>query len=272
MIICVPGIGSSKDFTVIVTNCVPDYHLQPNGQCFPLYWSEKEGDDGRNLFSSGKVKGKVINGYVRHDGLTDWILGEFRKKYNKVTPSVTKIQIYYYVYGILHSKIYKDTFLVDLKKSLPRIPLVPKAQDFMTLSEAGKSLVKLHLGYETVNPYPVKVSGEDCGSFQVEKMRFGKGSDGKANKTVIQYSDVIRIENIPMEAYEYVVNGKSAIEWIMERYQIKSDKDSGIVNNPNIWAKEHGEPRYILDLLLRVITVSLETMRIVKGLENIDIS
>ncbi|MDR1035541.1 MAG: hypothetical protein LBT40_02875 [Deltaproteobacteria bacterium] len=271
-VICASGIGVTKEFSAIMTNLIPDQEFVGKSMCFPLYWYEEEGDDSRNLFSSGKGKGKVVNGYLRHDGLTDWILGEFRKKYCMVTPGVTKSQIFHYVYGILHSPVYRETFSVDLKKSLPRLPLVPKAQDFLSFAEAGKALAKLHLSYETAKPFHAKVTGADSGRFQVEKMRFGKEPDGKANKSVILFNDLVSVENIPLEAYEYVVNGKSAIEWVMERYQVKTDKDSGIKNNPDDWAKEHGEPRYVLDLLLRVITVSLETMRIVKRLPNPDLS
>jgi predicted helicase len=271
-IICLPGIGSTKDFSVIVADRVPDYQLQFNGQCFPLYWYEEEGYKNSNLFASVKGTKKVINGYVRHDGITDWILSECNRKFGNEIHRVSKNQIFHYVYGILHSPDYREAFSVDLKKSLPRIPLVLKAQDFLAFAEAGKTLAKLHLGYESVKPYPAKVSGADTGRFQVEKMRFGKRPDGKADRTVIQYSDLVRVEDVPLEAYEYVVNGKSAIDWIMDRYQVKTDKDSGIINDPNDWAKEHGEPRYILDLLLRVITVSQETLRIVKGLPRLDFS
>ncbi|MDR1314164.1 MAG: helicase [Deltaproteobacteria bacterium] len=271
-VICVSGIGVTKEFSVIITDIIPDLELIGKSQCFPLYWYEKEGYENSNLFSSGKRTEKVINGYVRHDGITDWILGEFKQKFGKELPRFSKTQIFHYVYGILHSPRYREAFSVDLKKSLPRIPLVTEAQDFLAFSEAGKALAKLHLGYETVKPYPAKVSGADTGRFQVEKMRFGKRPDGKPDRTVIQYSDLIRVEDIPLEAYEYVVNGKSTIDWIIERYQVKTDKDSAIINDPNDWAKEHGEPRYILDLLLRVITVSLETIRIVKGLPRLDFS
>ncbi|MDY5486876.1 MAG: type ISP restriction/modification enzyme, partial [Desulfovibrio sp.] len=108
------------------------------------------------------------------------------------------------------------------------------------------------------------VEGAESGQFQVKKMRF----PNKADKSVIEYNPWIKLTHIPLEAYEYVVNGRSAIEWIMDRYQI--DKDSGITNDPNDWATEHGKPRYILDLLLSVITVSLETLKIIQGLPKLD--
>jgi predicted helicase len=269
-IICVSGIGVTKEFSAIMTNNIPDYELIGKSMCFPLYWYEKEGEESRRLFSLGKDITKVVNGYIRHDGITDWIFAECRRRYGKEIPRLSKGMIFHFVYGILHSPCYRETFSAELKKSLPRIPILPNAEDFLAFAVAGRALAKLHLGYETVKPCPAKVNGIDAGHFQVEKMRFAKGTDGKPDRTVIQYNSFISVEEIPLNAYKYIVNGKSAIEWIMERNQIKTDKDSGIKNDPNDWANEHGEPRYILDLLLRVITVSLETMRIIGELPKLD--
>ncbi len=160
-------------------------------------------------------------------------------------------------------------FSADLKKMLPRLPLVEKPADFWAFSRAGRALAKLHLNYETQPPYPdVVVNGAEQGKFRVEKMRF---SD-KQDKTTIEYNAWITISHIPQEAYDYVVNGRSAVEWIMERYQIRTDKASGITNDPNDWADEHGKPRYILDLLLSVITVSVETVKIVNELPSLDVA
>jgi predicted helicase len=269
-VICVSGIGVTKEFSVIITDIIPDLELIGKSMCFPLYWYDEEAGDSRSLFKSRQGNGKVINGYLRHDGLTDWILAECKNIYGKDASRLSKKQIFHYVYGILHSSVYREAFSIDLKKLHPRIPLVARSLDFLAFAEAGKALARLHLGYETVKPYPARVIGVDTGHFQVEKMRFGKDQDGNLDRTVIQYNHFIRVEDIPPETYEYVLNGKSAVEWIMERYQIRTDKVSGIMNDPNDWAKEHGESRYILDLLLRIITVSLETMRIVKGLPNIE--
>lgn len=129
--------------------------------------------------------------------------------------------------------------------------------------KAGRKLAELHLNYESL-PFPagVVVSGEESGHFRVEKMRFPK----KGEKDTILFNSHITISNIPAEAYEYTVNGKSAIEWVMERYQVTTDKDSGIKNDPNDWAAEVGQPRYVLDLVLRVIGLSVETVKIVAGL------
>ena len=149
---------------------------------------------------------------------------------------------------------------------LPRLPLVEKPVDFWAFSKAGCALAELHLNYETQPQHPeVVVTGAEQGKFRVEKMRF----PDKQDKTTIEYNPWITLSHIPQEACEYVVNGRSAVEWIMERYQIKTDKASGITNDPNDWAEEQGKPRYILDLLLSVITVSVETMKIVNGLPGL---
>jgi predicted helicase len=146
------------------------------------------------------------------------------------------------------------------------LPLVDNYDDFLGFSKAGRNLADLHINYESVTPYKlVTITGEDKNNFLVDKIKFINKND----KTIIQYNDDIKISNIPLESYEYVINGKSAIEWILDRYQVKIDKDSGIKNDPNDWAKEHNQPRYILDLLLRIITISLETMKIVKNLPKL---
>jgi predicted helicase len=173
------------------------------------------------------------------------------------------------VYGILHSQEYRIAFANDLKKMLPRLPLVDDVRDFWKFSKAGRQLAELHIEYESVPPYPeVKVTGDDSGYFKVQKMRFPK----KGQKDTIIFNSNIIISNIPDKAYEYVVNGKSAIEWIMERYQVTVDKKSQIKNDPNDWAAEVGNPRYILDLLLSIINVSVQTVDIVNQLPKLDFS
>lgn len=192
---------------------------------------------------------------------------ECRIKYG---PKTTKEDIFYYVYGLLHSPDYRSKFAADLKKMLPRIPLVKDPADFGEFAQAGRELALLYINYETVPSWPeLKITGIDSGNCQVQKMRFAKTPDGKPDKTAIIYNSHIKIENIPLQAYEYIINGRSGIEWIMDRYQIKTDKDSGIVNNPNIWCKEHGSPRYILNLLCSIITISMETIKIIQGLPKI---
>ena len=269
LVICVSGIGASKDFSTLITDCIPDLQLQFNGQCFPLYWYDDSTADIADLFSATQSE---MDRYVRRDGVTDWILSTARKQYGS---RVTKEDIFYYVYGILHAPDYRTTFAADLKKSLPRLPLVESPDDFWAFSRAGRSLAELHLGYEHVEPYAgchtvnSTTSEDDAINYRVEKMRFGKLDSKTADKRIIHYNAGITIENIPLEAYDYVVNGKSAIEWVMERYAVKTDPASRIENNPNDWCREHDDPKYIYNLLLRIITVSLETMKIVRSLPKL---
>lgn len=271
LVICVSGIGASKDFSTLITDCIPDLQLQFNGQCFPLYWYDDSTADIADLFSAPQSE---MDRYVRRDGVTDWVLSTARKQYGS---RITKEDIFYYVYGILHAPDYRTTFAADLKKSLPRLPLVESPDDFWAFSRAGRSLAELHLGYEHVEPYagcrtiysPLTNRGDEISYLIDDKMRFGKLDSKTADKRIIHYNAGITIENIPLEAYDYVVNGKSAIEWVMERYAVKTDPASRIENNPNDWCQEHNDPKYIYNLLLRIITVSLETMKIVRSLPKL---
>ena len=272
LVICVSGVGVTKDFSCIISDTLPDLELIGKSQCFPLYYYEERAKSSPTLFDSA-----AENEFIRRDGISDFILERAKQQYG-LSPSPlgragvgpSKEDIFYYVYGILHSPDYRTAFANDLKKMLPRIPLVEDVRDFWKFSKAGRALADLHINYESVPPYAgVKVLplGEDLGgaSFLVEKMRFPK----KGQKDTIIYNSHITISNIPEKAYEYVVNGKSAIEWIMERYAITVHKESGIKNDPNDWAKEVGNPRYILDLLLSIINVSVQTVEIVEGLPGV---
>lgn len=291
LVICVSGLGGTKENTTIITNCIPDLNcLDAGTQCFPLYWYE----EAKNTFHKGGMDDLFASAndepqYIQRDGITDWILQEVRNRYGR-SKEITKEHIFYYVYGLLHSPQYCKRFAADLKKSLPRIPIVEKLEDFLSFYKAGKKLADLHLNYETVPAYedvhvvmegkeeefrgnlaadykPIYHIKTDFDYYAVDKMKFPK----KGQKDTIIYNQNIRIENIPAEAYEYVVNGKSAIEWIMERYQQTQDKKSLIKNNPNDWSIEHNQPRYILDLLLSVITLSCETVEIVNTLPKLDL-
>lgn len=277
-VICIPGSGLKKEYSVIMVDNFADFQLQFNGQCFPLYWYEENKVQEQSLFDFG-TESEVK--YIRRDGITDWILKEVRKRFGN-SKAITKEHIFYYVYGILHSPQYRERFTADLKKSLPRIPIVDNVQDFMAFYKAGKELAELHINYESVkSSEEVTVKGIDDGVsdafdfYAVDKMVFGKvrNEDGKLipDKSRIIYNGNITIENIPAKAYEYIVNGKSAIEWIMERYQITIDKKSQIKNNPNDWSKEHGNPTYIYDLLLSIISVSVKTVDIVNKLPNLEL-
>lgn len=259
LVICVSGVGVTKDFSTIISDTLPDLELIGKSQCFPLYYYEERDKQNPTLFD---VAGE--SEFIRRDGVSDFILGRAKKQYGK---NVGKEDIFYYVYGILHSPNYRTTFSNDLKKMLPRIPLVEDVRDFWKFSKTGRALAALHINYETVPAYErVQVNGADSGFYRVEKMRFPK----KGQQDTIIYNSKIVVSSIPTKAYEYVVNGKSAINWIMERYQVKVDKKSGIKNDPNDWAEEVGNPRYILDLLLSVINVSVQTVDLVNSLPRLE--
>ena len=272
LVICVSGIGDNN-FSCLISNCLVDLHLNGTCQCFPLYYYEETSVQNEISAINGEltVSESLETQYVRKDGITDWIVEEIKKRYS--LKRITRLQIFYYIYGLLHSKEYRETFKNELKKSLPKIPLVEKFDDFLAFAEAGKKLADLHLHYEE-QPAPKEVvinlakepnSNEDYEFYRVQKMKYPT----KKEKDKILYNFNISIENIPAKVYEYVVNGRSAVEWIMDRYQVTQNKDSLIVNDPNDWSLEHGKPRYILDLLLSVMTVSLETVDIVNNLPKL---
>ena len=262
IVICVSGVGSSKNFSVLLSDKLVSLDYNEKTQCFPLYWyEEKQSSTEQDIFAMSTEPQEKE--YIRHDGITDYILQEAREKYR--TNAITKEDIFYYVYGFLHSEDYRKQFAADLKKMLPRLPLVDNAVDFKAFSEAGRKLADLHLNYEKRPKLEQVIVERNADDYIVEKMKF----KSKQDKSVIIYNNHITIKNIPLEAYDYIVNGRSAIEWIMERYQVKIDKASEIKNDPNDWAKEHNDPTYILDLLLSVITVSIETMKIVKDLPKV---
>lgn len=196
-------------------------------------------------------------------------MNKFQTKYKD--KNISKDHIFWYVYGILNAPEYKQRFAADLKKMLPRIPM---AKDFLAFAKAGQKLGKLHLNYETAKPYPVTEDKQaimlDDTDWQVEKMRFGSSKVRGKDKSIIHYNTKLTLRDIPLEAYDYIVNGRSAIEWIMERYAVTVDKDSGIRNDPNDWCREHNDPKYIVKLLKRVVHVSIETIDILKSLPPIN--
>ncbi|MFC0322255.1 DEAD/DEAH box helicase [Gallibacterium melopsittaci] len=266
-VICVTGLGTPKDFSTIMTNIIPDIQLLANGQCFPLYLYEETEKGSGN--------------YQRQEAISDESLSYFQQHYHDET--INKEDIFYYIYGLLHSEEYRQKYADNLKKQLPRIPAVKNVDDFWQFSQAGRQLAELHLNYEKVSMYDgvlfkgglqiiddklTSLLGLNKEDFYVEKMKFVQKSD----KSKVKYNDKFTTENIPLEAFDYIVNGKSALEWVMERQGVKVDKDSGLINDANDWAKETmGNAKYPLELFLRVITVSLKTMEIVKNLPKIAI-
>nr|WP_277602068.1 type ISP restriction/modification enzyme [Nocardioides sp. KC13] len=271
--IVLTDVSSHYEFCALAVDTLPDMHTLDTAQYFPR-WRFEQVDDSGMLDLGGD--GEVVDGYRKIDNITDEALTRFRAKYPSET--ITKDDIFFYVYGLLHSPEYREKYAADLKKMLPRIPFV---RDFAGYAEAGRRLSELHLGYESVEPYPlegldVEAVGDPYDFFAVKhkKMVFAKvRMDGKlvADRSTIEYNDRITVSGVPEEAYRYMLGSRSAIEWIIDRYWIKTDKASGIVNNPNDWSREVGDPRYILDLLARVVTVSLETMKIVDSLPPLEV-
>lgn len=277
LVISISGVGARSGFSVFLSNKVADFQLTDNGQCFPLYLYEKVTQEKNvgsgDLFDESLDLTVSETKYERKDGISNEGLQHFQAAYPN--EQITKEDIFYYTYGLLHSEEYRTRYADNLTKELPRIPCVKKAEDFWAFSKAGRELAHWHLNYETVEPYKATL---DTGStpysqltaedFYVEKMKFAK----KGEKGTVVYNKRITIKDIPVEAYNYVVNGKPALEWVMERQGVSTHKDSGIVNDANDWAIETmGNPAYPLELFLRVITVSLETMKIVKSLPKLDI-
>ena len=194
--------------------------------------------------------------------------------------------VFYYVYGILHSPDFRSTFGSGLRKEGPRVPLVESRAVFDAFVVAGRELCGLHVGYETGEPYPLTeewATGADPDAnadlllVGDSKMSYAKASvpgtgHGKRDldRSRLRYNDHLTLSGIPPEAHEYVLGTRSGIDWIIDRYYIKTDKASGIVNDPNQWGLERGDPRYIVDLIKRVVTVSVRTVEIVAGLPSLD--
>ncbi|MGG7646297.1 DEAD/DEAH box helicase [Rhodovulum sp. YNF3179] len=272
--IAVSGVGESSDFTVMMVNLLPDLHALKTAQHFPLKLYEKVDADDEDLFAGDGVE----NGYRIKDGITDYGLKHFQTAYSNAT--ITKEDVFYYTYGLLHSEDYRTRFADNLSKELPRIPAVKQEADFWAFAKAGRKLGDLHVNYESVDKYPVTFAegalelatiDDPVSFYRVEKMKFA-GKRPNLDKTTVHYNNNITITNIPLAAYDYVVNGKSALDWVMERQCVKADKKSGIVNDANDYANETmNNPAYPLHLFQRVITVSLETMEIVRNLPKLEI-
>lgn len=244
--------------------------LMPDGGCqlFPLHLFDPPAESS-TLFDN-------TADFERRDGITDFALKHFQRAYPKL--SITKEDVFHYVYGLLHSEEYRERYADNLSKELPRIPLMKSPQDFEAYRDAGRRLGELHVDFESVDPFPVTIKEGDLrlatikdpqAFYRVEKMKFaGKRPD--IDKTTVVYNRNITMTGIPLEAYDYVVNGKPALEWVIERQSVSTDKASGIVNDANRYAIETvGDPAYPMKLFQRVITVSLETMKIVRSLPKL---
>ncbi len=241
--ICATGAGSEKPFMVLVATTISDLHLVGSGagsQCFPFYVYNEDGSH-------------------RRENITDWALEQYQNKYGK---DITKWDVFHSIYGLLHSPEYRTKYAANLKRELPRIPLVTPAA-FKGFLEAGRLLAKLHVEYETAPEFKLKhLENRDVPwTWVVTKMKLSK------DKTQLMVNDALTLTGIPPEVLEYRLGNRSALEWIVDQYQISTDKRSGIVTDPN----NPDDPEYIVRLVKKVVTVSLETVRIVKGLPNLEV-
>lgn len=266
----VTGRGATKEFSVLMVDTLPDLESISKAQWMSLYTYEPvvEDDGGFNLNLDG---GEVVDGYTRKENITDATLAAYRNTYGD--ESIAKEDIFYYIYALLHHPEYREKYAADLKKMLPRIPL---AKGFWEYSRAGRALAELHLGYESVEPYPLdEVASSPAPEgleerfefYRVQKLQFGP----KKDKTRIKYNGHLTLKGIPEEAHEYQVNGRSALEWVIDRYQVKTDKKSLITNDPNDYCRAVNDPRYIVDLIKRLVTVSLETQKLVGTLPRFEV-
>ena len=237
-VICVAGIGNRKGFGCLVTNRIPAFDLAfEKAQCFPFYIYD---EDGTN----------------RRENITDWALENFRTHYEDDT--ITKWDIFHYNYGLLHHPDYREKYEANLKRDLPHIPF---AKDFWGFAEAGKRLAEIHVNYESQPEYELNfIQNPDAQlNWRVEKMKFSK------DKTSLTYNDFLTLSGIPPRVHDYRLGTRSALDWIVDQYRVKTDKRSDIVNDPN----RADDPQYIVKLIGQVITVSLETVDIVEGLPSL---
>ena len=272
VVIVVPAGPSARDFAPLMYGELPA--LTPNGgnQCYPRYtWHPINAADGAinvEALAAGESDDEpvIIDGYRRVDNITDATLAAYRTVY--ADPGITKDDIFYYVYGVLHHSEYRERYAADLKKQLPRIPHL---HGFHDIARIGRALAELHLGYESVPAHPglheqlaLGAPADAYERYRIEKLAWAGRS--KTHRTGIRYNEWLTIEGIPPEANEYKVGGRSPLEWVIDRYRVTTDKASGIVNDPNDWLSEQHKPRYVVDLIGSLVTLSLETQQLVAEL------
>ena len=271
-VIAVTGKSGRAGFSVLMMNALPEHYAVDTAQSFPMWVYDDAAPDTEPDMLSDLDSG---TGVRRQEAITEYALDLFAQAYP--TESISREDIFHYIYGLLHSEDYRERFRANLTKELPRIPCVATVEDYRAFRDAGRRLGELHVGYESVDRYPAEIdtggaslSGMDPETaYRVIKMRH-PGVGRKKDRTTVIYNPHITVRGIPEETWDYVVSGKPASQWVMERQCVKTHKASGIVSDANRYAIETmRDPRYPLDLLLRVITVSLETMNIVRALPEV---
>ena len=252
--ICVTGIGSTKPFSALIVDCLPDLELISKGQCFPRYRYQSNEERQSGLPGHGDTMDKV-------DNITETTLRTFRVTYKD--RKITKNAIFDYIYGVLHAPDFRARFANDLVKELPRIPF---AADFHAFANAGRALARLHLGYETCRRHPLQVAS--TASDAATRFRLGtrKMRYLDAEKSTLAINDLTKLHGIPPAAHRYEVNGRTPLDWLIDRYHIAQDRQSGIVNDPNEW---FAKPEDLLTAMQRIVHVSVETARIVDGLPEL---
>ena len=247
-VIQVSGIGARAGFSALMTDAVPNLHTIDTGQCFPLYLYEVTEPQG-GLFGGDEPD----HGFTRRDAITDAGLAQFQAAYPGEV--ISKEDLFHYIYGLLHAPDYRARFKNNLAKALPRIPPVRRFETFAAFRDAGRTLGDLHVNFERADPYMVtfregdhrlipEAQADPVAFYRVKKMKFG-GRGREKDKTTVIYNAHITMEKIPPAAYDYIVNGKAALDWVMERQVVKTDKASGLVNDANDYANEiMGDPRY----------------------------
>lgn len=260
-VIIVSGVGAWSGFSALMTQEIPDVQTLQNSQVFPLFWYEDPPTTG-GLFEN------VDQHPIRREGISTWAVTEFKKRYGK---DVTREEIFYYVYGVLHSNELREAYKDNLTIERPRVPFASTTKEFKAFVAAGQALASLHVDYENVDLYPLD---EVCSRpdmrpselYRATKMTFPKGQSVKDRPTTIHYNHFITLNGIPDEAWDYMLSGKAALYWLIDRYRISVNKDTGIVNDPNEYSDD---PRYIIDLIKRVTTVSVKTLEIAKNLPRL---
>ena len=246
-LICVSGLGSNKPFQSYMVKTNPCHDMLEKTQCFPFYTYDEDGSN-------------------RKENITDWALAQFRSRYDD--PSISKWDIFYYVYALLHHPRYRERYALDLKRQLPRIPYAP---DFRPFSQAGQALADLHLNYEDSERYKLRqVPVRKPVSYAVSKMRPGPKRQSETGDykvyDMLKYNDTLCLRGIPERAFAYRLGNRSALEWVVDQYRVKIDKRSAITHDPNRYSDDE---QYIPKLIERVIWVSLRTVDIVERLESL---
>ena len=268
LVICINQNAKDAGQIALMTNQIADLHFNGDTQCFPR-WLPGESPEKKDSLDFGQSN-EIPSGFSKE------ALPHFQAAYPG--KAMTEDDLFYYIYGLLHSEDYRTKYANNLMKELPRIPRVATYEQFRAFAQAGRKLVDLHVNFESVEPYSeatIEFTKDGAPSYRVTQMKWAKikGKTGNVakDKSTLIYNEWITVKNVPLEAQEYIVNKKSALDWVVERACVSIDKASGIVNDFNDYAAEQGNERYPLELFLKVITVSLETMKIVHSLPSLDI-